>query len=125
MTCPPVKTKFAKQTGGGVEAFGIFYETQLARNYDDKMLCRICVGHRANHHMLDNYKGQGVKIILADQHASPVITDHTDWCTIIVRYSNMSLKDMIELLFLPIVKEGFESVTYDKFGFRDILGEAM
>ncbi len=66
------------------------------------------MGPRANHHVLDNYKGQGVRIILADQHASPVITDNSEWCTIIVRYSNMSLEDMIEFLFLPIVKEGFE-----------------
>ena len=29
MTCPPAKTKFAKQTGGGVEAFGIFYRPSL------------------------------------------------------------------------------------------------
>ena len=75
--------------------------------------------------VLDNYRGQGVRIVLADQHAAPVLTDHMDWCTIIVRYSNMSLEDMIEFLFLPTVKEGFESVTYDKFGFRDLIGEAM
>ena len=37
LTCPPVKTKFAKQTGGGVESFGNFYETQLAR------MTRCCV----------------------------------------------------------------------------------
>ena len=58
MTCPPVKTRFAKQTGGGVESFGIFFETQLARTYDEKLLCKTCVGPRANHDVLDNYKGQ-------------------------------------------------------------------
>ena len=46
--------------------------------------------------MLDNYKGQGIRIILADQHASPVLVDNNEWCTVILRYSNMALEDMIE-----------------------------
>ena len=50
LTCPSVKTRFAKQTVGGVESFGIFFETQLARSYDDKMLCKICVGPREPPH---------------------------------------------------------------------------
>ena len=92
-----------------MEAFGLFYETILARSYDDTYLCKICVGPRANHHVLDNHSNQGVRIILADQHASPLITDSSEWCTVILRYSNMSFEDQIEYLWLPMIKEGYST----------------
>jgi len=125
LTCPPVKTRFVKQKGGGIESLGIFFETQLSRTYDEKLTCKSCVGARAGHDILDNYKGQGVRILLADQHATPVLCDNSEWCTVILRYSNMALEDMVEYFFLPCVKEGFTDEPYDKLGFRELLGEAM
>ena len=83
------------------------------------------MGDRANHDILDNFGGKGIRIVLSDQHVPPIISDTCDYCTVILRYSNASLEDILDFIWIPMVKDGLDIVSIDAKGFKDIIKEAM
>ena len=46
-------------------------------------------------------------------------------CTVVVRYSNTTLADIIEYMLLPMVREGLSHATVDTYGFTDLVKTAM
>ena len=56
-----------------MEALGRFYETTISSTYDDTYRCKVCIGPRAYHSVLENHKSHGIRVILVDQHASLLI----------------------------------------------------
>ena len=125
ISCPPVKTKFSKQIGGKTESASRFWETTVSNTYDDNYHCKVCVGDRANHDILDNFGGKCIRIVLSDQHVPRVISDTCHFCTVIIGYSNASLEDMLDYIWIPMVKDGLDIVSIDAKGFKDLIKEAM
>ena len=75
------------------------------------------LGH---HHVLD-----GLHVVLVDQHAPAVVTNAAGICVVVLRYTNSTLRDMIDNMIMPLVREGMEFESLDKGGITDLLKEAM
>ena len=66
-----------------------------------------------------------MRILLGDQHCPAVVSDSCNMCTIVVRYSNATLEDIIEYLLMPLVRDGLINIILDAKGFIDIVKIAI
>ena len=125
LKCLPEKTQMSISLGGGPDSAGRCYKTTVTKTYTNKMICKTCTGQRAGQNVLDNYKGAGVRILLADQFAPSTLCDSGEMCTAVLRYSNSTLADFTEYMLLPMVKEGLNHTTGDANGFIELVSQAM
>ena len=128
--CPVVNQSFemgygnvtAASSGGGESEL----HTTTTKSYDPlKLTCLVCTGEREGHHILDNYDGQGITIMIGDQHSPSVITIATTSCVVVMRYSNTTLTDLYEYLMLPNLRSFGEFHSKERGGFTDILQAAL
>ena len=60
----------ASSGGGGTQL-----HTTTTKSYDpDELKCRVCIGPREGHDILDNHQGKGITILLGDQHCPALVT---------------------------------------------------
>ena len=68
------------------------------------LTCLVCTGDSEGHYILDSYDGQGITILIGDQHLPSVVTFATTSCVVVIRYSNTTLTDLYEYLMLPSLR---------------------
>ena len=105
---------------------GTQLHTTKSVTYDPEDLsCRVCVGSRKGHHILDNNLVKGLTIILGDQHLPAMITSESEQCTVVCRYSNTTLADLHEFMMMPLIKNPAILQSKDKGGFSEIVKQAV
>ena len=109
-------------SGGG----GTHLHTTKSVTYDPEDLsCRVCLGTRKGHHILDNHLGKGLTIIIGDQHLPAMITSESEQCTVVCRYSNTTMADLHEFMMMPLIKNPAILQSKDKGGFSEVVKQAV
>ena len=100
--------------------------TTTTKSYDPITLCcLVCTGERENHHILDNYDGHGITILIGVQRIPSVVTFATTSSDVVIRYSNTTMTDLYEYLMLPSLRNVGEFQSKERGGLTDILQAAL
>ena len=111
----------ASSGGGGAQL-----HTTTTKTYDTITLkCNVCVGAREGHHILDNFEGKGITILLGDQHFPAVVTSDSSSCVVTMRYSNTTLSEQHEYMMLPVLKHQVGFQSKDRGGFSEVVQHAL
>ena len=111
-----------ESSGGG----GAQLHTTTTKTYDPiTMKCLVCVGAREGHHILDNFGGKGITILLGDQHCPAVVTSDSTSCVVVMRYSNTTRGEQHEYMMLPVLKHQVNFQSKDRGGFSEVVQHAL
>ena len=90
----------ASSGGGGTQL-----HTTTTKTYEpDEQKCKVCIGTREGHYILDNHQGKGITILLGDQHCPALVTCDSSTCVVTMRYSNTTLGEQHEYMMMPVLK---------------------
>ena len=100
--------------------------TTKSLTYDPEDLkCRVCLGSRCGHDILDNHQGKGLTILLGDQHLPAMVTCESEQCIVTCRYSNTTLSELHEFMMMPLVKNPGTFQSKDRGGFSYVVKQAV